>query len=54
MDKSRKYLSDILIAIDLIEDFIIDISDFNDYEKDLKTINLKKSLQISASKMINE
>ena len=37
MDKSRKYLSDILIAIDLIEDFIIDISDFNDYEKDLKT-----------------
>ena len=37
MDKSRKYLSDILIAIDLIEDFILDISDFNVYEKDLKT-----------------
>ena len=69
MDKSRKYLSDILIAIDLIEDFIIDISDFNDYEKDLKTQSaverqlavigealnkFKKSLQISASKMINE
>ena len=37
MDKSRKYLSDILIAIDLIEDFILDISDFNVFEKDLKT-----------------
>lgn len=27
-DKSKKYLSDILIAIDLIEKFTIDISDF--------------------------
>lgn len=37
MDKGRKYLSDILIAIDLIEKFTVDISDFNAYQKDLKT-----------------
>lgn len=33
----RKYLSDILIAIDLIEDFMSDVVDFNSYEKDAKT-----------------
>lgn len=32
-EKSTKYLSDILIAIDLIEKFTVDISDFNDYKK---------------------
>ena len=37
MDKSRKYLSDILIAIDLIEKFTVEISDFNVYQEDLKT-----------------
>lgn len=37
MDKSKKYLSDILMAIGLIEEFIVDIDDFNVYEKDLKT-----------------
>jgi uncharacterized protein with HEPN domain len=36
-EKSLKYLSDILIAIDLIEDFTNEISDFKSYEKDLKT-----------------
>ena len=36
-DKSKKYLSDILIAIDLIEKFTVDISDFYIYQKDLKT-----------------
>ena len=36
-DKSKKYLSDILIAIDLIEKFTVDISDFNIYQEDLKT-----------------
>ena len=37
MDKSKKYLSDILIAIDLIEKFTVDITDFNAYQDDLKT-----------------
>lgn len=37
MDKSKKYLSDILMAIDLIEKFTVDITDFNAYQDDLKT-----------------
>jgi len=37
MEKSKKYLSDILNAIDLIEKFVVDTSDFNQYQKDLKT-----------------
>ncbi len=37
MDKSKKYLSDVLIAIDLIEDFTVDIKDFYQYSNDLKT-----------------
>lgn len=37
MDKSKKYLSDILMAIDLIEKFTADITDFNIYQDDLKT-----------------
>ena len=36
-EMSRKYLSDIFIAIELIENFTSDISDFDEYEKDLKT-----------------
>ena len=37
MEKSKKYLSDILRAIVLIEDFTVDISDFKAYQEDLKT-----------------
>jgi uncharacterized protein with HEPN domain len=36
-EKSKKYLSDILRAIVLIEDFTVDISDFKAYQEDLKT-----------------
>lgn len=36
-EKSKKYLSDILMAIDLIEKFTVDITDFNHYQNDLKT-----------------
>ena len=36
-EKSKKYLSDVLIAIDLVRQFTIEITDFNSYEKDLKT-----------------
>ncbi len=37
MEKSKKYLADILAAINLIEDFLIDTPDFLQYEKDRKT-----------------
>lgn len=37
MEKSKKYRSDILIAIDLIENFTDSITDFTIYESDLKT-----------------
>ena len=36
-EKGKKYLSDIPMAIDLIENFITDTTDFNLYQKDLKT-----------------
>lgn len=36
-EKSKKYVSDVLMAIDLIRQFTIDISDFESYENDLKT-----------------
>ncbi len=36
-DKGRKYLSDILMAIELIEEFTADVKDFNVYEEDRKT-----------------
>lgn len=37
MEKSKKYLSDILMAIELIEEFTVGIYDFNLYDKDRKT-----------------
>jgi uncharacterized protein with HEPN domain len=36
-EKSKKYLSDVLMAIHLIREFTIDIIDFNIYDKDRKT-----------------
>lgn len=36
-DQSKKYLSDILRAIELIETFTSDITDYDHYTKDLKT-----------------
>ena len=36
-DRGKKYLSDIIQAIDLIESFTSDISDYDDYIADLKT-----------------
>jgi uncharacterized protein with HEPN domain len=36
-DRGRKYLSDIIQAISLIESFTSDISDYNEYLADLKT-----------------
>lgn len=36
MERSKKYLSDILIAIDFIERFTVEIINFKVYENDLK------------------
>lgn len=36
-EKSKKYLFDILMAVDLIEKFTVGITDFNLYQNDLKT-----------------
>ena len=36
-DEKKKYLSDILTAIKLIESFVIDINSFNEYKIDFKT-----------------
>lgn len=36
-EKGKKYLSDILIAIDSIELFLVDIESFHNYQNDLKT-----------------
>jgi uncharacterized protein with HEPN domain len=36
-EKSKKYLSDILMAIELIEEFTIDYKSFNLYDQDRKT-----------------
>jgi uncharacterized protein with HEPN domain len=36
-DQGRKYLSDIFVAIELIESFTKDISSFENYQEDLKT-----------------
>ena len=36
-EKSKKYLSDILMAIELIEEFTFDYKDFNLYDQDRKT-----------------
>jgi uncharacterized protein with HEPN domain len=36
-DQDRKYLSDILQAIEIIESFTLDHKDFNSYVVDLKT-----------------
>ena len=37
MDKSKKFFSDVLMAIELIEEFTADVVDFESYEADVKT-----------------
>jgi len=37
MDRGQKYLSDILQAIELIEDFTESISNYNEFDEDFKT-----------------
>ena len=35
--RTKKYLSDILAAVELIESFLLDITSFEEYQNDLKT-----------------
>jgi uncharacterized protein with HEPN domain len=36
-EKNKKYLSDILMAIQLINEFLVDVAGFTEYSADLKT-----------------
>jgi len=36
-EKEKKFLSDIVISIELIENFTIDLKSFSEYEEDFKT-----------------
>ena len=36
-DQGKKFLSDILIAIELIEQFTVSVNDYNDYLLDFET-----------------
>ncbi len=36
-DQGKKYLSDIILSIDLIESFTSNVSNFEKYSEDLKT-----------------
>jgi uncharacterized protein with HEPN domain len=53
-EKSKKYLSDVLIAIDLIREFTIDISDFNIYDKDRKTQSAVERQLVIIGKALNK
>lgn len=37
--KAKKYLFDIILAIELIDEFMVGIESFEEYEKDIKTMS---------------
>lgn len=53
-EAGRKYLSDILIAIDLIKKFIQDTPDFNAYDADLKTQSAVKRQLVLIGEALNK
>lgn len=53
-EKSLKYLFDILMAIELIEDFTKEISDFNTYESDRKTQSAVERQLVIIGEAINK
>lgn len=53
-EKSLKYLSDILIAIELIENFTYGINDFYHYENDLKTQSAVERQLVIVGEAINK
>jgi uncharacterized protein with HEPN domain len=53
-EQGKKYLSDILRAIDLIEDFTIETDTFNSYAADLKSQSAtERQLAIIGEAIIN-
>ncbi len=53
-EKSLKYLSDILMAIELIEDFTKEITDFYVYENDRKTQSAVERQLVIIGEAINK
>ena len=53
-ERSKKYLSDLLRAIALIEEFIEGIDDFNIYERDLKTQSAIERQLVIIGKALNQ
>ena len=37
IERGKKYLSDILIAIEYVEEFVSDVNTYNDYQNDIRT-----------------
>ena len=54
MEKSTKYLSDILMAIELIEEFIVDDKDFTLYDQDRKTQSAVESKLAIIGEALNQ
>lgn len=53
-EKSKKYLSDVLMAIDLINEFTIDITDFNLYDNDRKTQSAVERQLVIIGEVLNK
>lgn len=53
-ERNRKYLYDILIAIENIEEFIRDISDFTEYQKDKKTKSAVERQLVIIGEAVNQ
>lgn len=53
-EKTEKYLVDILIAIELIEDFLSDNVSFFDYKSDFKTKSAVERQLIIIGEVINK
>jgi len=51
---NKKYLVDIILSIELIDDFFINCSSFNDYESDLKTKSAVERQLIIIGEVINK
>ncbi|TRX35706.1 DUF86 domain-containing protein [Flavobacterium sp. ZT3R18] len=53
-EKSKKYLSDVVMAINLIREFTIDITDFNIYDKDRKTQSVVERQLVIIGEALNK
>jgi len=53
-EQSSKYLTDILMAIELIEDFTKDINSFTDYERDRKSQSAVERQLVIIGEAVNQ